>query len=76
MPRRWSRRCAANDDVAAALRNFETERLPVGRRMVQRARHLGAYLQAARSTEEAARGASFVPEAVLEETATLDFLYA
>jgi 2-polyprenyl-6-methoxyphenol hydroxylase-like FAD-dependent oxidoreductase len=64
-------------DVAAALRQFEAERLPQGRRMVQRARHLGAYLQAARNTEEAALAARHaVAEAVLEETATLDFLYA
>lgn len=66
-----------NDDVSAALAQFEGIRLPEGRRMVQRARHLGAYLQAARSTEEAAHAARHsVSEAVLEETATLDFLYA
>ena len=65
-----------NDDVAAALRQFEAQRLPAGRLMVQRARHLGAYLQAARSMEEAALAARHaVAEAVLEETATLDFLY-
>jgi 2-polyprenyl-6-methoxyphenol hydroxylase-like FAD-dependent oxidoreductase len=64
-------------DVAAALRQFESVRLPEGRRMVQRARHLGAYLQAARSSAEAALAARHaVAEAVLEETATLDFLYA
>jgi hypothetical protein len=45
--------------------------------MVQRARHLGAYLQASRNSEEAAFAARHaVAEAVLEETATLDFLYA
>src|SRR6186713_1245837 len=41
-------------DVAAALRRFEAERLPVGRRIIQRARHLGAYLQATRTAEERA----------------------
>lgn len=64
-------------DIAAALQQYEAVRLPEGRRMVQRARHLGAYLQAARSSEEAALAARHaVAEAVLEETATLDFLYA
>lgn len=64
-------------DVPAALLQFEAERLPQGRRMVQRARHLGAYLQASRSNEEAALAARHaVAENVLEETATLDFLYA
>lgn len=65
-----------NDDVPAALAQYEGIRLPEGRRMVQRARHLGAYLQAARSSEEAALAARHaVAEAVLDETATLDFLY-
>jgi 2-polyprenyl-6-methoxyphenol hydroxylase-like FAD-dependent oxidoreductase len=65
-----------NSDVAAALSQFEAARLPAGRRMVQRARHLGAYLQASRSSEEAAHAARHsVAEAVLEETATLHFLY-
>ena len=63
-------------DVVGALRQFETRRLPEGRRMIQRARHLGAYLQAARSAEEAAHSARHsIPEAVLDETATLHFLY-
>ncbi|MGD9922170.1 MAG: FAD-dependent monooxygenase [Pseudorhodoplanes sp.] len=67
----------STDDITAALRHFEAQRLPEGLRMVQRARHLGAYLQAARSSEEAALAARHsVAEAVLEETATLDFLYA
>ena len=63
--------------MPAALRRFEAERLPAGRLMVKRARHLGAYLQAARNSEEAAHSAKHsIPEAVLDETATLDFLYA
>jgi len=67
----------ATDDVVSALSQYQTERLPEGLRMVQRARHLGAYLQASRNTEEAALAARHsVSEAVLEETATLDFLYA
>ena len=68
---------AANADVSVALRQFEAERLPAGRLMVRRARHLGAYLQAARNSEEAAHSAKHsIPEAVLDETATLDFLYS
>jgi 2-polyprenyl-6-methoxyphenol hydroxylase-like FAD-dependent oxidoreductase len=67
----------ANADIPAALSQFEAERLPVGRQMVQRARHLGAYLQAQRTSEEVAHSAQHsIPEAVLAETATLDFLYA
>ncbi len=67
----------ASDAVVPALKQFQAERLPEGLRMVQRARHLGAYLQAARSSEEAAFAARHsVAEAVLKETATLDFLYA
>ncbi len=67
----------ATQDVATALNHYEAQRLPEGRRMVQRARHLGAYLQASRNSEEAAFAARHaVAEAVLEETATLDFLYA
>ncbi|MET0278723.1 MAG: FAD binding domain-containing protein [Pseudorhodoplanes sp.] len=65
------------NDVPVALRRYESERLPAGRLMVQRARHLGAYLQATRNPEEAAHSARHsIPEAVLDETATLDFLYA
>lgn len=65
------------EDVTSALIQYQAERLPEGLRMVQRARHLGAYLQAARSDEEAALAARHsVAESVLEETATLDFLYA
>src|SRR5262249_38150752 len=42
----------ADEDVAAALRAFEAKRLPVGKRIIERARHLGAYLQALKATEE------------------------
>jgi 2-polyprenyl-6-methoxyphenol hydroxylase-like FAD-dependent oxidoreductase len=67
----------AEDDVEAALRGFEAKRLPVGQRIIQRARHLGAYLQALKQTEEErAHSARYsIPEAVLAETAVLDFLY-
>jgi 2-polyprenyl-6-methoxyphenol hydroxylase-like FAD-dependent oxidoreductase len=63
-------------DVESALHRFEAERLPVGKKIIERARHLGAYLQATQSAEERARSARHsIPEAVLAETAMLDFLY-
>ena len=64
------------DAVETALRRYEAERLPEGHRIVERARHLGAYLQATQSAEERARSARHgIPQAVLAETAVLDFLY-
>jgi 2-polyprenyl-6-methoxyphenol hydroxylase-like FAD-dependent oxidoreductase len=63
------------DDVASALQRFEAVRLPVGQRIIERARHLGAYLQATQTAEERARSRRHsIPEAVLAETAVLDFL--
>jgi 2-polyprenyl-6-methoxyphenol hydroxylase-like FAD-dependent oxidoreductase len=68
----------SGDELEAALRRFEAERVVIGRRIIQRARHLGAYLQTRFRTEEerllAERHRS--PEAVMAETALLDFLYA
>ncbi len=65
-----------DEDVAAALRRFEAERLPDNKKIIERARHLGAYLQATQTAEERARSARHsIPEAVLAETAVLDFLY-
>jgi 2-polyprenyl-6-methoxyphenol hydroxylase-like FAD-dependent oxidoreductase len=64
------------DDVPSGLRRFEAARLPAGRKIIERARHLGAYLQATQSAEERARSARHsIPQAVLAETAVLDFLY-
>jgi 2-polyprenyl-6-methoxyphenol hydroxylase-like FAD-dependent oxidoreductase len=66
----------ADGDVAAALGSFEARRLPENRKIVERARHLGAYLQASQSEEERTRSARHsIPQAVLAETAMLDFLY-
>lgn len=66
-----------DDDVEAALRRFEAERLPENHRIIERARHLGAYLQATKTDEERARSERHgIPEAVLAETAVLDFLRA
>src|SRR5215469_9071916 len=63
------------DEVEAALRRFEAARVPVGRRIIERARHLGAYLQATQTAEERSRSQRHsIPEAVLTETAVLDFL--
>jgi len=64
-------------DVAAALTRFEARRLPIGRRIIERARHLGAYLQATRTLEEQARSERHSnAQAVIEETAVLNFLEA
>jgi 2-polyprenyl-6-methoxyphenol hydroxylase-like FAD-dependent oxidoreductase len=64
-------------DVVEALRRYERERLAENNRIIERARHLGAYLQATQSVEERARSAQHgIPEAVLAETAVVDFLDA
>jgi 2-polyprenyl-6-methoxyphenol hydroxylase-like FAD-dependent oxidoreductase len=64
------------DQVETALLRFEAERLPVGRKIIERARYLGAYLQATQSAEDRSRSARHgIPQAVLAETATMDFLY-
>jgi 2-polyprenyl-6-methoxyphenol hydroxylase-like FAD-dependent oxidoreductase len=63
-------------DVERGLARFEALRIGVGRRVIERARHLGAYLQSrARSAEERLRAEQHrAPAAVLAETAVLDFL--
>jgi len=67
----------AEPEVPAALRRFEAARLRENSRIIERARHLGAYLQAARTQEEQARaGLHSTDGAVIAETAVLDFLYA
>lgn len=64
-------------DVPAALQRFEQARLAENHRIIERARHLGAYLQASRTQAEQERaGRHSTDAAVLSETATLDFLYA
>ena len=64
-----------SSEVEPALRRFEKERLPENNRIIERARHLGVYLQATRSAVERTRSARHgIPEAVLAETAVLDFL--
>ena len=67
----------AAEGVEAGLKSFEAKRLPVGRRIIERARHLGAYLQATRTQEEQARSERHSnAQAVITETAVLDFLNA
>jgi 2-polyprenyl-6-methoxyphenol hydroxylase-like FAD-dependent oxidoreductase len=67
----------AEADVASALKCFEAARLSENHRIIERARHLGAYLQATRTiAEEERAGRHSTDAAVLSETATLDFLYA
>jgi 2-polyprenyl-6-methoxyphenol hydroxylase-like FAD-dependent oxidoreductase len=65
----------ASADTEAALKHYESTRIPAGARIIARARHLGAYVQADLKTdaerEHAARHRT--PEAVLAETAMMDF---
>jgi 2-polyprenyl-6-methoxyphenol hydroxylase-like FAD-dependent oxidoreductase len=64
-------------DVESALKRFEAARLTENYRIIERARHLGAYLQATQTQEEKARaGLHSTDGAVIAETAVLDFLYA
>jgi 2-polyprenyl-6-methoxyphenol hydroxylase-like FAD-dependent oxidoreductase len=67
----------AESDVASALKRYEAARLNENYRIIERARHLGAYLQATQTKEEQARaGLHSTDGAVIAETAVLDFLYA
>ena len=67
----------ADSNVERALRRFEAARLNENNRIIERARHLGAYLQATQTKEERARaGQHSTDGAVIAETAVLDFLYA
>jgi 2-polyprenyl-6-methoxyphenol hydroxylase-like FAD-dependent oxidoreductase len=66
----------AHGSVADALKAYEAARLSENVRIVEWARHLGAYLQATQTQDEQARaGKHSTDAAVIEETATLDFLY-
>jgi 2-polyprenyl-6-methoxyphenol hydroxylase-like FAD-dependent oxidoreductase len=66
----------AHDDVGAALAAFERARLPVNRRIMQRGRELGAYLQPHLLSADALAAAErrHTPQAVMKEIAVLDFL--
>jgi 2-polyprenyl-6-methoxyphenol hydroxylase-like FAD-dependent oxidoreductase len=67
----------AEADVVRALKRFEAGRLRENYRIIERARHLGAFLQASRTQEEQTRaGLHSTDGAVIAETAVLDFLRA
>src|SRR6202166_970101 len=67
----------AERDVESALKRYETARLTENYRIIERARHLGAYLQATQTQEEKARaGLHSTDGAVIAETAVLNFLHA
>jgi 2-polyprenyl-6-methoxyphenol hydroxylase-like FAD-dependent oxidoreductase len=65
----------ANSNVEAALKHYERSRIPAGARIIARARRLGAYVQADLKTEAEREYAARhrTPEAVLSETAMMDF---
>ena len=66
---------SGNYDSLTATKAFEAKRLPIGRRVIEYARHLGAYLQATRTQEEQALSERHSnARAVITETARLDFL--
>src|SRR6185369_331446 len=68
---------AVESDVPRALMLFERARLAENHRIIERARHLGAFLQATQTNEERERaGRHSTDAAVIAETAVLDFLYA
>src|SRR5450759_2674461 len=68
---------AAEPDVPAALKRYEAARFRENTLIIERARHLGAYLQATQTQEERARaGLHSTAGAVIAETAVLDFLRA
>ncbi len=62
-------------NIPDALASYQAQRAPAGQRIVKRARHLGAYMQARLADDEqkAAALRHHSPEAVMAETATLDF---
>jgi 2-polyprenyl-6-methoxyphenol hydroxylase-like FAD-dependent oxidoreductase len=66
----------AAPDVMTALKRMETTQQPFGRRVIARARELGACLQQHHATAaERENAARFrVPQAAIRETATLEFL--
>lgn len=67
---------ATAPSVEEAIRQYEAARVPFGCRVVDHARRLGSYLQAQLKTAEERQSAEkhFSADAVLRETATLDFL--
>ena len=66
---------SSEGDVESGLRQFEAARLPMGEKIIARARHLGAYVQADLKTQAERVYAALhrKPEAVLAETAMMNF---
>ncbi|WP_235693189.1 FAD binding domain-containing protein [Ensifer adhaerens] len=62
---------AESDDIGQGLKTFATQRLAFGRAVVQRARHLGVYMQAQIATDEERKLAEIHrrPDRVMAETA-------
>jgi 2-polyprenyl-6-methoxyphenol hydroxylase-like FAD-dependent oxidoreductase len=62
-------------DIESALRAFESKRQPIGHRIIERTRALGAYVQADLRTQAERDYAALhrTPEAVLAETAMMDY---
>ena len=67
---------AAPTDLAAALAAYSDARCIVGHKMIAQARRLGSYLKYSYASEQerAAAAIAGTPQAVLRETAMLDFL--
>jgi 2-polyprenyl-6-methoxyphenol hydroxylase-like FAD-dependent oxidoreductase len=67
---------AVESDVPSALERFETERVAMGRRIVEQAKRLGSYMRTHFDTPEERLQAERhqTPEAVMSETALLNFL--
>jgi 2-polyprenyl-6-methoxyphenol hydroxylase-like FAD-dependent oxidoreductase len=65
-----------DEPVPQALRRYDMSRRPIGQRIVERARQLGAYMQAERTTTAEQRNARLFrqPDVVLAESASLHFL--
>jgi 2-polyprenyl-6-methoxyphenol hydroxylase-like FAD-dependent oxidoreductase len=64
-----------NGDIESGLKQFEAARLPTGNKIIERARRLGAYVQADLKTQAERVYAALhrKPEAVLSETAMMNF---
>jgi 2-polyprenyl-6-methoxyphenol hydroxylase-like FAD-dependent oxidoreductase len=70
-------RCLARaSSIEAGLADMEASQAPLGRRIIARARELGACLQPGHASDAERRNAERfrTPEATLKETATLEFL--
>lgn len=68
--------CLKVAPVPEALRTFERKRVDVGRRIIERARHLGSYIHSRRLSQGARSLAELhaKPAAVMAETAVMTFL--